>query len=522
LSISQHATRIALLAAFAAALLGWLAAHTEVMYADGLRYVAGAQAVAGGEWKATIARAVDHPAYPLAIAAAHRLLGGGERPQDWQAAAQAVSVAAGVLLVVPLYLVALEVHGPAVAWLACLLAYMVPVVGHVLADVLSEGLFLLFWTWGCWFALRFLRHGATAWLPAALGAAGLAYLTRPEGLLLPAALAATLGLMIIRPSIRLPCPAWLRAMALVVVLPALLVGPYVALKGGIGTKPAVARLFGMAPKSSATAIERERPLDADQSAAKALATACRGMFRAVAAAVTTPLLVLAALGVFLRSPSDDASQARGRAFLGVVCIAWALALVRLFATGGYCTPRHALILAFPAIASAAAVLVRLADLAARRLTAGAAENRLGLVRGAACGAFLLACGASWAGTTLAPVNESYAGYRQAGEWLERNTAPGAKVFDLKGWAQFYGRRDGYSFGDLGRSPVEAGVGWVVAHDAFLVGPWPYCQTVRDLVGDRKPVRSFPEVRRKGMSQVHVFELSPAVARSETVGPAAKR
>jgi hypothetical protein len=181
-----------------------------------------------------------------------------------------------------------------------------------------------------------------------------------------------------------------------------------------------------------------------------------------------------------------------------------------------------LILAFPVIASAAAALVRLADLASRPLAAGATEARLRLVRGTACGAFLLACGVLWAGPTLAPVNESYAGYRLAGEWLERNTAPGAKVFDLKGWASFYGRRDGYSFGDLDRSPVEAGVGWVVAHDAFLIGPWPYCQTVRDLVGDRAPVRSFPEVRCKGMSQVHVFELSPAVARSERGGPAARR
>jgi hypothetical protein len=242
----------------------------------------------------------------------------------------------------------------------------------------------------------------------------------------------------------------------------------------------------------------------------------------VAAAVTPPLLVLAALGVVLRFPSGDPGRARGKAFLGVVCIAWALALVRLYATGGYCTPRHALILAFPVIAAAAAALARLADLAAHRLAAGATGARLRLVRGAACGAFLLPCGALWAGSTLAPVNESYAGYRQAGEWLERNTAPGAKVFDLKGWALFYGRRDGYSFGDLGRSPAEAGVGWVVAHDAFLAGPWPYCQTVRDLVGDRAPVRSFPEVRRKGMSQVHVFELSPAVARTEQGGPAATR
>ncbi|MDR3622581.1 MAG: glycosyltransferase family 39 protein [Paludisphaera borealis] len=514
MTTSQHATRIALLTAFASVLLGWLAAHTEVMYADGLRYVAGAQAVERGDWKATIARAVDHPVYPLAVAAAHCLLGGGDRPQDWQTAAQVVSVAAGVLLVVPLYLVALELYGPAVAWLACLLTYMVPITGHVLADVLSEGVFLLFWTWGCWFALRFFRHGGMPWLLATLGAAGLAYMTRPEGLLLPAALAATLGLMVVRPSIRFARPVWLRATALIVVGPLVLVGPYIALKGGIGTKPAVARLFGLAPKSTAMAIERERPLDPDQSAARAFATACRGMFRAVQGAVTTPLLALAVLGVFLRSPGRDSGQARGRLFVGVVCVAWTLALVRLYATGGYCTPRHALILALPVIAAAASALVRLSELTARRFAADATEGRRRFVQATVCGACLLIGGSLWGKATLAPVNESYAGYRQAGEWLSAHTAPGAKVLDLKGWALFYGQRPGYSFGDLGQAPGDAGLGWVVAHDAFLVGPWSYCQTVRDLVGGRTPIRSFPETRRKGVSQVHVFELSPDMARSE--------
>ena len=82
MTTSQHAIRIALPMVFAALLLGWLAARTEVMYADGLRYIAGAQAAERGAWEATIARAVDHPIYPLAVAGSHRLLGGGERPGD--------------------------------------------------------------------------------------------------------------------------------------------------------------------------------------------------------------------------------------------------------------------------------------------------------------------------------------------------------------------------------------------------------------------------------------------------------
>ena len=51
-----------------------------------------------------------------------------------------------------------------------------------------------------------------------------------------------------------------------------------------------------------------------------------------------------------------------------------LALVRLYATGGYCTPRHSLILAFPLIAAAAHGLVLLGDRLAARFAAGAADG----------------------------------------------------------------------------------------------------------------------------------------------------
>ena len=513
MTTAKHAARIGALMVLAAGLLGWLASRTEVMYADGLRYVAGARAVEQGDWNASVVRAVDHPAYPVAIAGAHRLLGGGESPQDWQTAAQVASVVAGVLLIIPLYLVVLELHGPTAAWLACVLTFLIPNTGHVLADVLSEGLFLLFWTWGCWFALRFLKRGGTLWLAPMVVAAGLAYLTRPEGLLLPAALAATLGLMLLRPSIRLSWPAWLRAAALIVVGPLLIMGPYIALKGGIGTKPAVARLLGTAPKSTAMAIERERPLDPDQTAIKSLAVACRAVVRALQGAVTTPLLVLAIAGLFFRPSEPDPSRSRGRLFVGVVCAAWILALARLYETGGYCTPRHALIAALPLIAAGARGLVGLVEALARRFAADA-DPRRRLIQATAHGACLLTIAGLWGKQTLAPINAGQNGYRQAGEWLAEQTSPDATVFDLKGWALYYGDLPGYSFADYGQALGDPKLGWLVAHDAFLIGEWNYCQTVRDLTAGREPVKSFPEARRKGVSRVHVFKLSPDLARSE--------
>ena len=88
---------------------------------------------------------VDHPVYPIAIVAAHRLKG-GDRPGDWQMAAQLAAIFSGVLLVIPLYLISLELFGASRAWIACLFIYLVPFNGHVLADALSESTFLLFWS----------------------------------------------------------------------------------------------------------------------------------------------------------------------------------------------------------------------------------------------------------------------------------------------------------------------------------------------------------------------------------------
>ena len=314
MSLQHHLVRIGLLMAAAAVLLTWLAWGTEVMFADGLRYVAQAQKIDQGSWSEAVAHAVDHPAYPLGIAVVHRLLG-GYGPIAWQAAAQAASIIAGVLLVVPVYLFALELYGSPTAWLACALTFLVPLTGHVLADVLAEGTFLLFWVTGCWAALRYLRDGRTGWLAVTIMFAALAYLTRPEGLLLPLALVGTLVLMVCRPAWRFPWPVWKRSV-LPLAGPLLLAGPYVTLRGGIATKPAVARLLGLSARSDVMAVERERPLDPGQSTLTTYIVAVRSVARAVQGAVTSPLLVLVVASLF--AGGGNAGRNRQSIFLVLI------------------------------------------------------------------------------------------------------------------------------------------------------------------------------------------------------------
>ncbi len=499
----------------AAGLLHGLARRTEVMFADGLRYVAQAQAIAGGSWGAALARSADHPLYPFAIAVLHRLAGGSS-PAAWQAEAQGAAVLGGVLLVIPIYLFAFELYGGQVAWLACVLTFLVPLISHVFADALAESTFLFFWTTGCWAALRFLRQGRMSWLAAAVGMAALAYLTRPEGLLLPLALVGTLFLMVLVPPARWPWQIWIRAVSFLLVGPLLLVGPYMAVKGGVGTKPAVGRLLGLAARSHALAVERERPLDPRQSTVTTYLIAGRSAFRSIAVAVPPPYLLLAILS-FLSSGSRR-GWSRPGLFLGCILGGWLLALIRLHATSGYCTPRHTLIFALPVIAAGAHGLNLLVNLLASRLVAPSAAREQARVRVAALAACLGMLIVVQGRALGAPINPGFRGYRQAGEWLATHTPHDARVLDLKGWALFYGGRSGYTFDELPAAERDHELSWVVAHDSLLMGPWFYCDTLRRTVGGRSPVQSFPPQKTPGIAQVHIFKVTgppPRTASSST-------
>jgi 4-amino-4-deoxy-L-arabinose transferase-like glycosyltransferase len=509
-SPKQHLIRIVLLMAAIAIYLTTLAAGTEVVFADGLRYISQAKTIDQGSWNQALSHAQDHPVYPLVIEVMHRVLG-GDRPADWQAAAQMAAIASGVLLVVPLYLLVLELHGASAAWLACCLTFLVPLTGHVLADALSESTFLLFWIAGCWCSLRFLRNGSTRWLIAAIALGGFAYLTRPEGLLLPVALAGVMVATIGLPSLKLPGAAGRRAWAILVIGPLLVIGPYVAVKGGLGTKPAVGRLLGIAPRSASMAVERERPLDPDQSRLEAFGLACRGTALAVFGAVPPPLFLLALVGSL--AAVHDVDRRRAHVFMGLILAAWLAAMVRLHVTSGYCTPRHALIFALPVIALSARGFVLLRDRGIARLSLRLFRSRPDRIRSAVTVLLLASAAMIWSVGLVAPINRAYRGYRLAGDWIAAHTAPDARVLDLKGWGLFYGQRQGYTFANLEEAKRVRDFRWVVAHDSFLIGPWPYCEALREAVGGRPPLKSFPEIRRPGVAQVHVFDLHPDLVRA---------
>ena len=259
----RHAVAMAVLMALAAGLLAWGVHHTETSFADGLRYIHQAERIDVGSWHEAALRGTDHPLHPLALAATHQLMG-DRGPVSWQRAAFLLAFCSTVLLVVPIYMLTLELYGEAAAGLASLLVIINPLSSYVVVNVLSESTFLLPWTFGLWAAVRFLRDGWPGWLMLAIACAGVAYLTRPEGLLLAVALFTTLVALQLFRSTRFEGPRSWRLITGVVIGVLVLAGPYVVLRGGLGTKPGIARVLALAPQSTALALEREKPQPVDQ------------------------------------------------------------------------------------------------------------------------------------------------------------------------------------------------------------------------------------------------------------------
>jgi 4-amino-4-deoxy-L-arabinose transferase-like glycosyltransferase len=497
----------------AAALLAWVVRHTETSFADGLRYIHQAEKIHAANWREGLITGIDHPLHPLGIDAVHRMLGGVDAG-SWQLAALVLSYASAVLLVMPIYLLALELFGEKAAWVACLLVMVNPIIGYIVVNVLSESTFLVWWTFGLWGAVRFLREGRFLWLPLATGFGALAYLTRPEGMLVPAALMATLLTLPILRATRINWPQWWRAVTFLVGGSVLLVGPYIALKGGVGTKPGIAKVLGLARPSDPMALDRERPLPPDQTTGETYRIATGRMLKVFRAAVTAPLFPFALLGLVVALPL--AGRARAWLFLAFVLAASAVALVRLHATGGYCTVRHGLVPGIILTLAAAYGLTWLMErVAIPGRWLGLAHERLR--PGPAVWAVLL-------GTlvvvpnlhALGPLNAGpFSVYRETGRWLAQNTRTSDQILDLTDWSLFYSDRPGFIFANVYEAPMIPSIRWIVVRKPHVDGHWHYSQVLRDLIGSRDPVVLVPEQAGPNQVQVRIYDRQALPSQTAT-------
>jgi 4-amino-4-deoxy-L-arabinose transferase-like glycosyltransferase len=246
--------RLAALVVVAVAVHAWLVGHTAVTARDGLGFARYALAIQSPHasvipWDTTrtavdVIKSQEHPpGYPAAIwltaKFVRHLLIKFDTPlplsESTLLAAQLVSAIAGVLLVVPIYLLGRMLFSRNVGFAAALLFQVLPVPARITSDGLAEGLYLLVSAAALVFGVRAVRRpGVGGFLVCGL-TCGAGYLVRPEGLMGAVAVgmvAAWLGL-----TRKWPRDLTLGRLTALAVGVALVAAPYMLLIGKLTNKP---------------------------------------------------------------------------------------------------------------------------------------------------------------------------------------------------------------------------------------------------------------------------------------------
>jgi 4-amino-4-deoxy-L-arabinose transferase-like glycosyltransferase len=175
-------TPLAILALSVALRVGWAATGPKVIESEGSYYArVGENLVAGRGYlglRENGTQLLYPPLYPLAIAA------GVELGMRSEAAARLVSLLAGIALPLIVFAVASRLYGRRAGACAGTLAAAHPLLVVLSSSVLSESLYLTLSLAGLAFSIRLVSSGTRASALGAGAAFGLAYLTRPEAMLL--------------------------------------------------------------------------------------------------------------------------------------------------------------------------------------------------------------------------------------------------------------------------------------------------------------------------------------------------
>jgi hypothetical protein len=430
---------------------------TEVTARDSISYIHIAWRLEHGDWREVIPTSPQHPGYPIAVLTASlpvRFLVPNDLPYAWQLSAQLASAGASVLLVIPLYYLGRELFDRRVAFWAALLLQCLPSSGTVFADGLSEPLFLLCAASSLVFAAVALRRGWGVGFALAGGCGGLAYWTRPEGVLLPAAAGAVLLIMQALPRRRRPWGKVVACGACLVFAALAVGGPYSALIRGFTVKRTGNQVIGNTQPGESW----NPPVEDDSQSCVSGGPAPLAMWRteetwggrwgwaarALAYALSKGFFyvgwipALAGLWWF-RGRLRESSAAW---MVLLLCGTVSAALYLVAALMGYLSDRHTLLIVMCGVFWAAAGVAeagrRLASLAAAALPAlagrGWTAGRLW------SGVLLSVLAVAPLVRTLERLHGDRTGFRDAGRWLAGHVGPNDVVFDPFGWAGYYAGR----------------------------------------------------------------------------------
>jgi hypothetical protein len=503
---------IAILALFTCGLRTYQLCTTEVTARDSISYIHIAWRLEHGDWRQVIRDSPQHPGYPVAVLAGSlpaRLFFPNDLPYAMQLGAQLASVLASVLLVAPLFWMGRQLFNRRIGFWAVLLFQCLPCSGRIMADGLSEGLFLLFALTALAFAMDSLRSRSILGFALAGAASGLAYLTRPEGLLIPAAAGLTLlGMQVFRNGRR----PWLSVGACGAALTTatlLVSGPYMVLIGGLTVK-----ITGNALIKEATAevIDPvERPEDGVTGGPALLAVWWRGDANVSSGRYLWGLQTLAevlskAFFFVLWIPAlagllyfrDRFRIVPGAWMLLLLCALLGALLYRVAVRMGYLSDRHTiLILACGVLWATAAV-----EGAGRGLARLLSKWRGRISANVWATALLLVVTVAPLGRTLEPLHGDRVGFRAAGHWLAEHAGAQEAVFDPFGWSGYYAGR--YFQDGAGQEPWA----YVVIeestnnkHSHLVTMP-----EAEKLAGTGRRICAFPAPRGKESAEVVIYDL----------------
>jgi hypothetical protein len=441
----------------AVALRGWQLTHTEVASRDSIGFIRIAWRLEHGPWRQVLRDATQHPGYPVALLAVSwpvRRLLPGDLPYLMQVSAQITSAVASVLLLFPTFYLGRELFGRRIGFWAALFFQCLPASGRGMADGLSEPIFLLAATTALAFGSRALRKGTPTSFLAAGACSGLAYLARPEGLLIAGLTAVVVLAMQASSRWRQP---WTRVLACTVCLVLALVavgGPYAWAIGNWTAKHTAQEVVLPQGKQADVPVTSTLPLPV--TSGQLLAVWYPHRYDAPPSERTwwglVTLLEMLTKGFFyvfwvpallgLWWFRDRFLAVPGAWLLASLCAALALLLYRVAYIMGYLSDRHALLIVLGGSYFAVAALDRIGQSAATLLAR--IRPTLGGTR--------WACGTTWSAgvlltavlcplpRTLERLHFERTGFRDAGYWLAQHACPGDYVLDPYCWAHYYAGR----------------------------------------------------------------------------------
>ncbi len=165
----------------------WLLFNTEVAARDSIGYIRYALQFERAPWNEVLKRNDQHPGYPTAIwlmSLPVRSLEGATTPENMVLSTQLVSFSAALILVGLMYLLGRQFFDRTVSFGAAILYQCLPISAHHLSDGISEPFYLVLLVSGLLHMVIAIRTRSIASSALCGAFAALAYLTRPEGLLI--------------------------------------------------------------------------------------------------------------------------------------------------------------------------------------------------------------------------------------------------------------------------------------------------------------------------------------------------